>query len=68
MRDLGKALGFAVWVATNDRSRPYNGGVLSEGCLATLPNSLLVSGADTVPLIDVVWLNAVSLEVEAAFE
>lgn len=68
LRDLGKALGFAVWVATNDRSRPYNGGVLSEGCLATLPNSLLVSGADTVPLIDVVWLNAVSLEVEAAFE
>ena len=68
LRDLGKALGFAVWVATNDRSRPYNGGVLSDGCLATLPNSLLVAGADTVPLIDVVWLNAASLEVEAAFE
>lgn len=68
LRDLGKALGFAVWVATNDRGRPYNGGVLSDGCLTALPISLLEAGADTVPLIDVLWLNATSLEVEAAFE
>jgi len=68
LRDLGKALGFSVWVATNDRSRPFNGGALGDGCLSSLPTSLLVAGADTVPLIDVVWLNATSLEVEAAFE
>lgn len=68
MRDLGKSLGFAVWIATNDRSRTYNGGALSEGCLSALPTSLLVVGGDTVPLIDVVWLNATTLEVEAAFE
>jgi len=68
LRDLGKSLGFAVWIATNDRSRTYNGGALSEGCLAALPASLLVAGGDTVPLIDVVWLNTATLEVEAAFE
>lgn len=68
LRDLGKALGFAVWGVTNGRSRPYHGGALGDGCLAALPDSLLVAGADTVPLIDVVWLNAVSLDVQAAFE
>ncbi|KDP88225.1 hypothetical protein CF70_031840 [Cupriavidus sp. SK-3] len=68
LRDLGKALGFAVWIATNDKSRAYNGGTLGEGCLTSLPTSLLVAGGDTVPLIDVVWLNAGTLEVEAAFE
>ncbi|ANA35742.1 Type II restriction enzyme [Ralstonia mannitolilytica] len=68
LRDLGKALGFAVWIATNDRSRPYGDGALGDGCLTSLPSSLLVADADTVPLIDVVWLNPASLEVEAAFE
>ncbi len=68
LRDLGKSLGFAVWIATNDRSRLYKGEPLSQGCLPTLPPALLVAGGDTVPLIDVVWLNAATLEVEAAFE
>lgn len=68
LRDLGRSLGFAVWIATNDRSRLYHGEPLSNGCLATLPPALLVTGGDTVPLIDAVWLNPTTLEVEAAFE
>jgi type II restriction enzyme len=67
LRDLGRALGFQVWIAANDRARSYNGGRLAEGCLDTLPiaveNSLAV---DTIRLIDVLWFNGE--RVEAAFE
>src|SRR3546814_6813003 len=34
LRDLGRALGFAVWIASNDRARPYADGRLSDGCLS----------------------------------
>lgn len=68
LRDLGRSLGFSVWIATNDRSRLYNGEPLSNGCLTSLPPALLIAGGDTVPLIDTVWLNPTTLEVEAAFE
>src|SRR6266511_1394209 len=37
LRDLGLALGFAVWVAANDRSRPLGGGRLGDGCVEALP-------------------------------
>ncbi|MBF5008672.1 type II restriction endonuclease [Burkholderia pseudomultivorans] len=67
LRDLGNALGYRVWIATNDRSRPYAGGKLADGCLSELPASLSIDGADTVPLIDVIWLNA-DQSVAAAFE
>lgn len=69
LRDLGKALGFSVWVAANDRSRPYGDGQLSDGCLATLPNPLANSpGADAVRLIDVIWLDSETGNAIAAFE
>ncbi|MBN9424080.1 MAG: type II restriction endonuclease [Candidatus Accumulibacter sp. 66-26] len=69
LRDLGKALGFSVWVATNDRSRAYEGGQLSDGCLATLPIPLANSpGADAVKLIDVIWLDSETGNAIAAFE
>ncbi|MFX7820659.1 type II restriction endonuclease, partial [Acinetobacter baumannii] len=34
LRDLGLALGFDVWIASNDRGRTYGGGRLGDGCLA----------------------------------
>ncbi len=68
LRDLGKSLGYAVWIATNDRGREYNGEPLSHGCLSALPAALLISGGETVPLIDAVWLDPTTLEVAAAFE
>ncbi|MGN6242265.1 MAG: type II restriction endonuclease [Motilibacteraceae bacterium] len=67
LRDLGLALGFEVWVASNDRSRPYAGGRLSDGCVSALPPTVASApGADAIALIDVLWLG--SGEVQAAFE
>lgn len=37
LRDLGMALGYAVWIASNDRSRACGEGRLGDGCLTQLP-------------------------------
>jgi type II restriction enzyme len=69
LRDLGLALGFKVWVAANDRGRPYAGGRLADGCLECLPPPLESSLAvDTIRLIDALWLDPRGERVEAAFE
>jgi len=69
LRDLGRALGFDVWVAANDRGRPYEGAALGDGCLARLPESITsVPGAEAVRLIDVLWLERGGSHVAAAFE
>jgi hypothetical protein len=48
LRDLGRALGFDVWIAANDRARPVGDGVLADGCLDALPSDLAASpGATT---------------------
>lgn len=67
LRDLGLALGFAVWIASNDRNRAYAGGRLADGCLRTLPLPVATApAADAVGLIDVLWLDGD--RVAAAFE
>lgn len=69
LRDLGKALGYAVWIAANDRSRPYAEGCLGDGCLQTLPSPLASATAiDAIRLIDVIWLDPEEGRVCAAFE
>jgi type II restriction enzyme len=69
LRDLGRALGFDVWVASNDKGRSYGGGWLGDGCLTELPAALAsVPGGDAIGLIDVLWLDRGSARVEAAFE
>jgi len=69
LRDLGRALGFAVWVAVNDRGRALNGGQLGDGCLDHLPPALSgVPGVDAIRLIDVLWVDRSSGTVVAAFE
>lgn len=69
LRDLGLALGFEVWVASNDRSRPYGTGRLADGCRAELPAIFASSSAaETIRLIDILWLDRTSGRVEAAFE
>lgn len=67
LRDLGKALGFDVWVASNDRGRIYEGEPLGSGCIAefTLTST---AGVESVRLIDVVWLERGTGQVHAAFE
>lgn len=69
LRDLGRSLGFDVWIAANDRNRSYNGVRLADGCLESLPRSVNeTSEAEAVRLIDVLWLDSDSGQVAAAFE
>lgn len=69
LRDLGLALGFDVWIASNDRNRPFGEGRLSDGCLEDLPAELGASpGSESVRLIDVLWLDRATARVKAAFE
>jgi len=69
LRDLGLALGFDVWIASNDGNRPYGSGRLSDGCLDRLPGRVTANGsADTVRLIDVILLDKAGGDVAAAFE
>ncbi|MEO8905586.1 MAG: type II restriction endonuclease [Polyangiaceae bacterium] len=67
--ELGRALGFAVWVASNDRSRVFGAGRLGDDCLTELsPLIANAPGADTVRLIDVLWIDKATGDVSAAFE
>ena len=69
LRDLGFALGFDVWIAANDRSRPCGQGRLGDGCLEGLPPAIAdLAGVDSVRLIDVLWFHKGSDRVAAAFE
>ena len=69
LRDLGRAFSYDVWIAANDRNRPYQAGRLCDGCLDTLPATLeRLRSADAVRLIDVLWLERSSGAVAAAFE
>lgn len=69
LRELGQALAYDVWIASNDKNRLYLGARLSEGCLAQLPDAIRASEAvDTVSLIDVLWLSKDSGKIVAAFE
>jgi type II restriction enzyme len=69
LRDLGKALGYTVWIASNDRRRPYLQGQLADGCVEKLPASIeSTAGADAVKLIDILWLDKECTRVMAAFE
>jgi type II restriction enzyme len=69
LRDLGHALGFKVWIASNDRSRDFEKGKLCDGCLVTLPEMVRTSrNADTISLIDVLWIDPKSESAIAGFE
>lgn len=69
LRDLGHALGYAVWVAANDRGRTIGSGRLGDGCLEALPAALSSApGADAIRLIDVLWLDRATGGVVAAYE
>ena len=65
----GRALGCTVHVAANDRGRVFNGVCLSSLSLDGLPELGLPSDvAQTVSLIDVLWLDPVSGRVVCGFE
>lgn len=67
LRDLGKALGFEVWIASNDRGRSHGSGLLGDGCLGQLPASV-DRGLESIRLIDVLWVDPRTSRAAAAFE
>lgn len=68
LRDLGRQLGYQVWIAQNDRGRTLDAGRLGDGCLERLPAQLDTRpGAEAVRLIDVLWLGGDG-KIVAAFE
>ena len=68
LRDLGRALGYQVWIAQNDRGRSFGAGRLGDGCLERLsPAWDGRPGAEAVRLIDVLWLEG-GEQIIAAFE
>ncbi|MBI2728472.1 MAG: type II restriction endonuclease [Polaromonas sp.] len=67
LRDMGRSLGFDVWIASNDRGRAHGDGFLRDGCLQQWPAGN-GQGLDSVRLIDVIWLERGSAHVAAAFE
>ena len=69
LRDLGRALGYDVWIAANDRGRLHEGASLGTDCLSRLPDTIAEApGADAIRLIDVLWLEHGGDHVAAAFE
>lgn len=67
LRDLGRALGYEVWIASNDRGRELGDGKLGDGTLGALPKIIETTPyAEAIRLIDVLWLRGD--HVEAAFE
>lgn len=55
---LGRALGYEVSVARNDRNACHDGVPLGYGCIPCLPNLGLPAEVHaTVDLIDVLWLH-----------
>lgn len=66
---MGRDLGYDVWVAANDRSRSHNGVSLQSLTLAELPPlDMSPETLRTVSLIDVIWINRASRQIECAFE
>ncbi len=66
---IGKALGYDVVCALNDKSKSYNGSSFSFLCL---PNFPLINTdadtADTIKLIDILWFQKGTNNIVGAFE
>ncbi|HJT70810.1 MAG TPA: hypothetical protein VJ731_11460 [Terriglobales bacterium] len=66
---LGKALGYEVLVASNDRGKTFNGERLSFNCLCSLPDlAISEEVASTIDLIDVLWFERGTNRVACGFE
>jgi len=67
--ELGRELGYQVYVASNDRNRSLNEKILANLSLPRLPDlGLPENTAKTASLIDVIWLFPVDNRVVCAFE
>lgn len=69
LTEIGRDLGYDVFVATNDRTRSLNGRSLQFLTLSKLPPLDFPSDVTrTVSLIDVIWIARDSKRIECAFE
>lgn len=69
LTEVGRDLGYDVFVATNDRNKSLNGRSLQYLTLPELPPLDFPSEvARTVSLIDVIWVSRDSKRIECAFE
>lgn len=69
LAELGRALGYDVLVARNDRSAQYQGTPLGYRCLERLPDLGLPPEVHaTAELIDVLWLYRGEAKIASAFE
>lgn len=69
LTEIGKNLGYDVFVALNDRSKSLNGKSLKFMTLPELPFMDIPKDVlKTISLIDVIWINKESKEIECAFE
>ncbi|WP_419879544.1 hypothetical protein [Brevibacillus centrosporus] len=66
---LGGALGYDVWIASNDHGKEYCGEKLGKYSLHSFPKLPYPQEViDTAKLIDVIWFKKNSNEIEAVFE
>lgn len=69
LTEVGRDLGYDVFVATNDRNKSLNGRSLQFLTLPELPPlGLLPDVTRTVSLIDVIWVSRDTKRIECAFE
>ena len=69
LSNVGRALGYGVLIARNDRNAMHNGSPLGYRCLEHLPNlSLSPEVHATAELIDVLWLYRGEPRIACAFE
>lgn len=69
LTEIGRELGYDVFVATNDRKKSLNGKSLEFVTLRELPvTDLPPEVVRTVSLIDVVWVTRDTKQIECAFE
>jgi type II restriction enzyme len=69
LTDIGRSLGYDVFVAINDRTKSLGGKSLEFITLPVLPPlNLPKEVLKTISLIDVIWINKTSNEIECAFE
>ena len=69
LTELGRRLGYNVFVATNDRKKTLDGKSLEFITLPSLPPlNLPKDVAKTVSLIDVIWISKDTEQIECAFE
>ena len=69
LTEIGRNLGYDVFVALNDRKKSFDGKSLEFLTLSELPPLNLTKDVlKTVSLIDVIWINKATKQIECAFE